>query len=222
MKDRYIIAVLAVFLQIAVLVGCSGRESNSIEIASVNGEKILASDFDLAKAQYESKNMLDAELLDGLIKERIVLQYGEKIEPLSTCKRIQLRGDSVLIDQEEDTLRNITFTEAQEVYGNFLYIPNEMEQYDSIEILGYHNVREQIKVLRIDYIDEKQKMPISISLIVSPDLEMGEEKVISENSGVNIVEYNIAQIGVKYSICSSLEVETIEEVLDRIIPYVLQ
>lgn len=84
--------------------------------------------------------------------------------------------DSVLIDQEEDTLRNITFTEAQEVYGNFLYIPNEMEQYDSIEILGYHNVREQIKVLRIDYIDEKQKMPISISLIVSPDLEMGEEK----------------------------------------------
>ena len=69
MKDRYIIAVLAVFLQIAVLVGCSGRESNSIEIASVNGEKILASDFDLAKAQYESKNMLDAELLDGLIKE---------------------------------------------------------------------------------------------------------------------------------------------------------
>ena len=39
MKDRYIIAVLAVFLQIAVLVGCSGRESNSIEIASVNGEK---------------------------------------------------------------------------------------------------------------------------------------------------------------------------------------
>ena len=356
-RPRYIIAVLAVFLQIAVLVGCSGRESNSIEIASVNGEKILASDFDLAKAQYESKNMLDAELLDGLIKERIVLQYGEKIEdiiteedvekklqalkaeqngnifyqkamkeygseeaikialknrliynfvkddlmnqflsvlridedklyfraeefaeqydidrldnkeredyletvfmqyrdsltnelfdlyfqvwlneqfrnsdikyvsdiePLSTCKRIQLRGDSVLIDQEEDTLRNITFTEAQEVYGNFLYIPNEMEQYDSIEILGYHNVREQIKVLRIDYIDEKQKMPISISLIVSPDLEMGEEKVISENSGVNIVEYNIAQIGVKYSICSSLEVETIEEVLDRIIPYVLQ
>ena len=319
--------------------------------------KQMASDFDLAKAQYESKNMLDAELLDGLIKERIVLQYGEKIEdiiteedvekklqalkaeqngnifyqkamkeygseeaikialknrliynfvkddlmnqflsvlridedklyfraeefaeqydidrldnkeredyletvfmqyrdsltnelfdlyfqvwlneqfrnsdikyvsdiePLSTCKRIQLRGDSVLIDQEEDTLRNITFTEAQEVYGNFLYIPNEMEQYDSIEILGYHNVREQIKVLRIEYIDEKQKMPISISLIVSPDLEMGEEKVISENSGVNIVEYNIAQIGVKYSICSSLEVETIEEVLDRIIPYVLQ
>ena len=46
--------------------------------------------------------------------------------------------------------------------------------------------------------------------------------MISENSGVNIVEYNIAQIGVKYSICSSLEVETIEEVLDRIIPYVLQ
>lgn len=150
------------------------------------------------------------------------IKYVSDIEPLSTCKRIQLRGDSVLIDQEEDTLRNITFTEAQEVYGNFLYIPNEMEQYDSIEILGYHNVREQIKVLRIDYIDEKQKMPISISLIVSPDLEMGEEKVISENSGVNIVEYNIAQIGVKYSICSSLEVETIEEVLDRIIPYVLQ
>jgi len=84
MKDRYIIAVLAVFLQIAVLVGCSGRESNSIEIASVNGEKILASDFDLAKAQYESKNMLDAELLDGLIKERIVLQYGEKIEDIIT------------------------------------------------------------------------------------------------------------------------------------------
>ena len=90
MKDRYIIAVLAVFLQIAVLVGCSGRESNSIEIASVNGEKILASDFDLAKAQYESKNMLDAELLDGLIKERIVLQYGEKIEDIITEEDVVL------------------------------------------------------------------------------------------------------------------------------------
>ncbi len=91
MKDRYIIAVLAVFLQIAVLVGCSGRESNSIEIASVNGEKILASDFDLAKAQYESKNMLDAELLDGLIKERIVLQYGEKIEDIITEETVTER-----------------------------------------------------------------------------------------------------------------------------------
>jgi hypothetical protein len=53
-------------------------------------------------------------------------------------------------------------------------------------------------------------------------ISLGIYKKLSENSGVNIVEYNIAQIGVKYSICSSLEVETIEEVLDRIIPYVLQ
>ena len=49
----------------------------------------MASDFDLAKAQYESKNMLDAELLDGLIKERIVLQYGEKIEDIITEEDVE-------------------------------------------------------------------------------------------------------------------------------------
>ena len=100
MKDRYIIAVLAVFLQIAVLVGCSGRESNSIEIASVNGEKILASDLDLAKAQYESKNMLDAELLDGLIKERIVLQYGEKIEDIITEEDVEKIANKTIEQQK--------------------------------------------------------------------------------------------------------------------------
>ena len=51
--------------------------------------------FDLAKAQYESKNMLDAELLDGLIKERIVLQYGEKIEDIITEEDVEKKPSSI-------------------------------------------------------------------------------------------------------------------------------
>ena len=51
---------------------------------------------------------------------------------------------------------------------------------------------------------------------------MGDERVVSENNGINIVEYNIALLGIKYSISSSLEVKELEEILVRMIPYTLQ
>lgn len=357
MKNRNILAIIVIFFQFIMLVGCIEKGNDSIELATVNGEMILDSDLDLAKAQYESKNISNAELLEGLIKERIVLQhykegentitdediennikdlkakpngnifyqkameqYGSEeaikiamlnrmiynfakddlmnqflssvlididklhfrteefvaqydidkltdsekkdyiedvftryvdsltnelfdlyfqvwlneqmrnsdieylsnIEPLSMWKEIELSGDNLLIDQKEEPLRNLTFTEAQEVYGNFLYIPNEMAQYDGLKVQGYHDTKEQIKVLRLDCIEEKQGRPINISLIVSPDLEMGDERVVSENNGINIVEYNIALLGIKYSISSSLEVKELEEILVRMIPYTLQ
>lgn len=358
MKNGYVIVVLAICVQFVLLAGCTMKENDSIELASVNGEIIFDSDLDVVKTQYESKNMSDAELLDGLIKERIVLQYDEAIEdeiteddienklqelkgtengtifyqkaieeygseeavriamknriiynaakedlmdqfsssffidldklylrtedfiaqydiselddnekedykeavltqyrealtnelfdlyfqvwlneqirssdieylsyigPLSTRKMIQLSENSVVIDQKEETLQNITFVEAQEVYGNFLYLPNEMEQYDGLKIYGYHDTKEQIKTLRVDYIDKEGGLPVSISLIVSPDLAMGDERIISENNnGENLVEYNIAPIGVRYSISSPYEIEKIEQILGRMIPYTLQ
>ena len=49
---------------------------------------------------------------------------------------------------------------------------------------------------------------------------MGDERIISENHGVNVVEYNIAKISVRYSISSSLEIGTTQEILDGMIPYV--
>lgn len=146
MKDRYIIAVLAVFLQIAVLVGCSGRESNSIEIASVNGEKILASDFDLAKAQYESKNMLDAELLDGLIKERIVLQYGEKIEDIITEEDVEKKLQALKAEQNG----NIFYQKAMKEYGSEEAIKIALKNRLIYNFVKDDLMNQFLSVLRID------------------------------------------------------------------------
>lgn len=106
-------------------------------------------------------------------------------------------------------MNEVTFTEAQEVYGNFLYLPNDMENNDGLTILGYHDPKEQIKVLAVKYVDES--VPVNIFLGVSPDLYDLENGIkFSEKDGVNTVEISIADIGVKYIISSSIDKKLLE------------
>lgn len=355
MKNKTMYFIIAVCLMFLIISGCSNTENDNSVIIKVNGDDILLTDIDLARRQYSGRDVSDADLLGGLIKEKIVLQYFEKtgeqisdeevesqyellktvengnifyekalaeygtdekvkeaikyrlmyniakesikseflqvfsidkrkinlrtedfiaqfdlkdlsdeereeyrqavvkqyndalideafdlyfqvwlnkqvensdIEYLNNTenpfvkKDIRLEDEKVYINQDEISLNEVTFTEAQEVYGNFLYLPNDMENNDGLTILGYHDPKEQIKVLAVKYVDES--VPVNIFLGVSPDLYDLENGIkFSEKDGVNTVEISIADIGVKYIISSSIDKKLLEESLQEMIPYVL-
>lgn len=334
MKNKTMYFIIAVCLMFLIISGCSNTENDNSVIIKVNGDDILLTDIDLARRQYSGRDVSDADLLGGLIKEKIVLQYFEKTgeqisdeevesqyELLKTVengnifyekalaeygtdekvkeaikyrlmyniakesikseflqvfsidkRKINLRTEDFIaqfdlkdlsdeereeyrqavvkqyndalideafdlyfqvwlnkqvensdieyLNQDEISLNEVTFTEAQEVYGNFLYLPNDMENNDGLTILGYHDPKEQIKVLAVKYVDES--VPVNIFLGVSPDLYDLENGIkFSEKDGVNTVEISIADIGVKYIISSSIDKKLLEESLQEMIPYVL-
>ena len=64
--------------------------------------------------------MLDAELLDGLIKERIVLQYGEKIEDIITEEDVEKKLQALKAEQNG----NIFYQKAMKEYGSEEAIKN--------------------------------------------------------------------------------------------------
>ena len=121
----------------------------------------------------------------------------------SDIKAPFVKKDSIV---EESSLKTVSFTEAQEVYGNFLYLPKEMELYDGITLLGYHDTTKQQKVLSVEYITSMEKTPVYILLEVSPDLRTQFEITFTE-------------IGVRYTISSSLDGERLKQEIDKMIPY---
>ena len=106
----------------------------------------MASDFDLAKAQYESKNMLDAELLDGLIKERIVLQYGEKIEDIITEEDVEKKLQALKAEQNG----NIFYQKAMKEYGSEEAIKIALKNRLIYNFVKDDLMNQFLSVLRID------------------------------------------------------------------------
>lgn len=355
MKNKTMYFIIAICLMVLMISGCAKAGNDHSVIIKVNGDDILSTDIDLASMQYSGRDVSEADLLRGLIKERIVLQYfektGEKIsdekvesqyELLKTAengnifyekaiaeygtdekvkeaikyrlmyniakesvksdflqvffidknkinlrtedfvhqfdlndlsdedreeykqavvkqyhdalineafdlyfqvwlnkqvensdiellngtenpfvkKDIRVEDEKVYMNQDKISLSEVTFTEAQEVYGNFLYLPNDMENKEGLTFLGYHDPKEQIKVLTVKYVDEG--VPVNIFLRVSPDLyDLENDIIFSEKDGVNTVEIGIADMGVKYSIRSSIDNRLLEDRLQEMIPYVL-
>ncbi|MFQ7453305.1 MAG: hypothetical protein ACLRNQ_20090 [Flavonifractor plautii] len=95
-------------------------------------------------AQYEQA--LTNELFDLYFSVWINQLAAESdIMFFSDIKAPFVKKDSIV---EESSLKTVSFTEAQEVYGNFLYLPKEMELYDGITLLGYHDTTKQQKSYR--------------------------------------------------------------------------
>ncbi len=357
MKNKVMYFALALVSVFMILSGCTEIRDENSAIARVNGENIFFADLDLARRQYDGRDVSDSSLLSGLIKERVVLQYFEKtgekisneeidlqyqllqtteygnvfyekavdeygtdekvreaikyrlmynsvresiksdflneflvdkegltlrtedfiaqfdlqnltndekeeykqavamqyndalineifdlyfqvwlnrqvdgsnIEYLDNVENpfakedIQLKDEKLFIGQNEIPLKEVTFTEAQEVYGNFLYIPNRMKTNDGLTILGYHDSKRQVKCLVVRYINEVESVSINISLEVSPDLYNLEDGIeTSEADDVNTLELNVSDIGVKYTISSSMDIKLLEQDLRKMIPYAL-
>ena len=78
MKNKTMYFIIAVCLMFLIISGCSNTENDNSVIIKVNGDDILLTDIDLARRQYSGRDVSDADLLGGLIKEKIVLQYFEK------------------------------------------------------------------------------------------------------------------------------------------------
>ena len=78
MKNKTMYFIIAVCLMFLIISGCSNTENDNSVIIKVNGDDIFLTDIDLARRQYSGRDVSDADLLGGLIKEKIVLQYFEK------------------------------------------------------------------------------------------------------------------------------------------------
>ena len=127
-----------------------------------------------------------------------------------------MKKDSIV---EESSLKTVSFTEAQEVYGNFLYLPKEMELYDGITLLGYHDTTKQQKVLSVEYITSMEKTPVYILLEVSPDLNLLKSERKTHEGDRTQFEITFSEIGVRYTISSSLDGERLKQEIDKMIPY---
>lgn len=211
MKNKTMYFIIAVCLMFLIISGCSNTENDNSVIIKVNGDDILLTDIDLARRQYSGRDVSDADLLGGLIKEKIVLQYFEKTGEQISDEEVESQYE--LLKTVENG--NIFYEKALAEYGTDEKVKEAIKYR-----LGYHDPKEQIKVLAVKYVDES--VPVNIFLGVSPDLYDLENGIkFSEKDGVNTVEISIADIGVKYIISSSIDKKLLEESLQEMIPYVL-
>ena len=166
-------------------------------------------------AQYEQA--LTNELFDLYFSVWINQLAAESdIMFFSDIKAPFVKKDSIV---EESSLKTVSFTEAQEVYGNFLYLPKEMELYDGITLLGYHDTTKQQKVLSVEYITSMEKTPVYILLEVSPDLNLLKSERKTHEGDRTQFEITFSEIGVRYTISSSLDGERLKQEIDKMIPY---
>lgn len=355
LKTRQFIFAFTLLLLCVCLISCGKTDAESDILIRVNGEAIHYDDLTFAQKQYEGQNITDQTLIEGLIKERIVLQYFENLnktisdeeieaqfhalkgtssegffykkakdgygadenikdairyrlmynevkeyvrsefekvytinaekllfrteefisqhdvqslnaaeqndykgavmrqyeESLSSeisdlffqtwlneqvkCSRvdfvnwtseafpkartIQFSNEALQIDGSDVVCKEMSLSEAQEVYGNFLYLPNEVSKYEKLLIQGIHNPKEQLKALLISYFDKIHNTSVSINVIVSPNLVIDKNSTEVVNDGVRTVEQVFADIGVRYSISSALDSKTLKELLYEKIPF---
>lgn len=131
---------------------------------------------------------------------------------------VQLNQRSLLYGEKELELSEITLMEAQEVYGNFLYIGTDKDK-EELMIFGLHDPEESLKVLSLNYYDEERYSLIAISVIVTPTLSMKDTCREYINGDTNTVQLRFSDIGVQYSISAKLEFEELEYILHQLIPY---
>ncbi len=97
-----------------VFSGCFKAVSEDQVIARVNGEKIYLSDLNLAKRQYEGRNLQESDIFGGIIKERLVLQEFAKIDDEISEKEIETQFQALKAVQNGD----LFLSKAIEDYGS--------------------------------------------------------------------------------------------------------
>ncbi len=153
--------------------------------------------------------------------EKSDVEFAPGIDNPFYEKTLSLKDGKIFYQNEELFLNEIPLVEAQEVYGNLLYLSDKFKEYDELKISGVHKTSEKLKALNVNYIDKISGISVDVYVITSPEIDYAKESVITVSSmnGVNTVEYVLTDIGIKYSISSEMKSNDLKDILMDMIPY---
>ena len=189
------------------------KESFSEEVAHTYYESCVSSLEDLYFKVWQYKKMKDATLsFDSYRDKNLFKKQNFSI----TNSHLSFKG-------KEYELKDISFKDVQDRFGNYLYLPNTIEQnYHTVASKAIHITFEDVRGL---YLVIGNEEPITIEMIVSPIISLYNDfsdsgLVRKTTGGSNRIEYIQPQLGIYYSITGKMEYADLEAFLNGCIPYV--
>lgn len=187
MKNKTMYFIIAVCLMFLIISGCSNTENDNSVIIKVNGDDILLTDIDLARRQYSGRDVSDADLLGGLIKEKIVLQYFEKNGEQISDEEVESQYE--LLKTVENG--NIFYEKALAEYGTDEKVKEAIKYR-----LMYNIAKESIKseFLQVFSIDKRKINLRTEDFIAQFDLKDLSDEEREEYRQAVVKQYNDALI----------------------------
>ena len=135
--------------------------------------------------------------------------------------------DREIVDQhlnKRNNLEPIDIKAAQQLFGNFIYIPNSFSDTNSgTEIYGIDNYVENLKCLLLKF--ENNGTSVIISAIVSPRKGYsGSSDEITKRTidDKNVMEFYLRDVGVQYTIVSEYDYNTMNDILMSFVSFKIE
>ena len=189
------------------------KESFSKEVAHTYYESCVSSLEDLYFKVWQYKKMKDATLSFDSYSDKNVFQK----------QTFGITNNALSFKGKEYELKDISFKDVQDRFGNYLYLPNSIEKnYHTVVGKAIHITFEDVRGLYLVLGNEDQ---ITIEMIASPLIplynDFSDSGLVRKTAdGSNRIEYIQSQLGIYYSITGKMEYTDLEAFLNECIPYV--